>query len=73
MIIQKEVRLHFGLMHPNILKCYGTTHLDEDVIIVLELSSEGSLDEVNLTVLNTYNFKILFFTLASSLLDCFLF
>ena len=40
-----------SLMHDNILKCYGTTHLDGNICMVLELSSEGALDEVNLTMI----------------------
>ena len=41
-------------MHPNILQCYGTTHLDEDLSMVLELSSDGPIDKVRFTILHKY-------------------
>ena len=60
-----------SLMHPNILLCYGTTHLDGNISMVLELSSDGSLTEVSLTILNTYNYEILFFNFSKLTLKLF--
>jgi len=43
--IEEEVRLHLSLSHPHILECYGTTHLDGDICMVLELSTDGTIDQ----------------------------
>ena len=47
MFIQRELILR-KLRHPNILKYYGYCKLQDEINLVLELSTDGALDKVTI-------------------------